>query len=86
LPLDRYRFCALVDITGRNQDIKPTIPGSVRDALDGPWRTEWREAMQAEIDSIRAFDVYDAVLAHDVPPDHQVLPGRWVFTLSPQPS
>jgi hypothetical protein len=36
-------------------------------------------------ESIRSFEIYDAIPVCDVPIGKQVLPGQWVITLTPQP-
>ena len=54
-------------------------PVTVHDAMSRPDAAEWKKAMQAEQNSLRARDVY--VIAHDVPRTHRTIDTKWVFKL-----
>ena len=54
----------------------PPEPTTVEEALSGPEKDKWKEAMKKEMDSLRANDVYDIVKL----PQHRKTVGcKWIF-------
>ena len=51
-------------------------PNSFGEAVGGPEREQWREAMEDEVQSLRANRVFTLERA---PPGQRVLPSKWVF-------
>ena len=54
----------------------PPEPTTVEEALSGPEKDKWKEAMKKEMDSLKANDVYDIVKL----PQHRKTVGcKWIF-------
>ena len=51
-------------------------PKSYEEAVNSPHAEDWKNAMQAEYDSLMDNDTWTLV---DKPEDKQVLPGKWVY-------
>ena len=51
-------------------------PKSVRDALSGPTKEIWQEALQEEMDSVRANKVWELV---DLPEGRKAIENKWVL-------
>jgi hypothetical protein len=50
-------------------------------ARSGPDREEWKRAQVKEVSKLVGNAVWQLVPPHEVPPDAQILPGRWVLVL-----
>ena len=53
-------------------------PRNVKEALNGEHKTEWKEAMQNEIDSLKKHQVWDLV---ELPPGRKAIGSKWIFKL-----
>ncbi|CDZ96156.1 hypothetical protein, partial [Phaffia rhodozyma] len=69
----------LVDIGSRLLPSQP--PKTYRQALGGPFRTEWELAMRAELSQFEKLKVWTLRPVDD--PETQVISGRWVYTCGP---
>ena len=53
-------------------------PASVKEVLASPDKTQWLNAMEKEMDSLKANDVWDLV---ELPSDRTTVGSKWVFKL-----
>jgi hypothetical protein len=70
-PPDRYMYSVWV-----NAAFDSPEPGTVHDALNGPHKSKWQEAMEREINSLQDMDVWDLV---ELPKNRKVVGSKWVF-------
>ena len=59
-------------------DSKMNEPVTVKEALSGTDKEKWWKAMEKEIESLHANDVWDLV---ELPADREVVGSKWVFKL-----
>lgn len=52
------------------------VPLNVCEALNGPYRSQWLQAMQSEIDGLKSQKVWDVV---EMPVDKNVVDCKWVL-------
>ena len=63
----------------------PDTP-SMMEALSGPHREEFMEAMQNEITELEHHGTWKVVKRGSLPPDAKILPGTWAFRVKRFPS
>ena len=63
----------------------PDTPGMM-EALSGPYRDEFLEAMGNEITELEHHGTWEVVKKNTVPDDKKVLPGTWAFRVKRYPS
>ena len=59
-----------------------SIPRTYSEAIDSPECSQWKEAMNNEINSLKLNDTYDLVL---LPQGKKAVGGRWVFSIKDYP-
>lgn len=72
MPLDKYEASLHTVTDGENE------PGIVKEALSGPNKDKWKEAMDEEIASLKENDTWEIV---PKPKDRDVVSCKWVFKL-----
>ena len=63
--------------TGADVSPDEREPNTIKQAFALPDRAKWREAVEAELDQIKQFNVFSEPMP--LPPGKQALPSRWVF-------
>ena len=53
-------------------------PATVKESLESPQNAKWKEAMEAEMQSLQGNDVWELV---ELPEDRKPVRSRWVFKL-----
>ena len=53
-------------------------PATVKETLESPQHAEWKEAMEAEMQSLQGNDVWELV---ELPEDRKPVGSRWVFKM-----
>ena len=69
------RFIEAYLATAADEEVKQN-PESVREALQGPHRKKWQQAMNNEMESLRENGVYELV---DMPKGKKVVKSKWVL-------
>ena len=53
------------------------IPNSYKEAMAHPFASEWKKAMNKQLQSLHDNETWELVTA---PPGHRILPNKWVFS------
>jgi hypothetical protein len=62
----------------------PDTP-SIREALNGPFRQEFLQAMQKEIEELEEHGTWEVILRNDVSEGANILPSTWAFKIKRYP-
>ncbi|CAN0205662.1 unnamed protein product, partial [Hapterophycus canaliculatus] len=58
-------------------------PNTFRQAIQSPFKSKWKAAMEKELQSLKEHQVADLVTIDTLPPEASAFRSRWVFKVKP---
>ena len=59
------------------------LPQSYKQAINGRYTHEWRQAIKSEIESLRRHHVFELIHESELPRDANLISAKWVFKVKP---
>ena len=65
--------------------VNPRDPETYQEAVQSPDAIQWQAAMEDQVDSLMENNTWILVKRSDVPKNHRILTGKWVYTRKRKP-